>query len=454
MATGLASTTGLASGIDTKALTEQLLFLDRAPARLAEANSAKAQARLDSVKAMNTRILAARDAIDKVTTASSFTAKRITSSNTTALDASVSSTAMPGGMTISVKALASAHQVVSTGQTLSTTDLGAGTLTFRIASATADVVITPTTNTMAGLAEAINASNQGLSASVVNDGSGTPYRLVVNSTKTGAANAITSLVGSGGFAALVPNLGAMQQITAAADAEIRLGNPTTGLKLNSASNTMDQAVPGVTLSLKAIADNIDVTVSQDAASTRSTVQGLIDAVNSAQDYYSSNSRFDVATKIAGALFGDYDLRSKLGDVQRELAKTFSAQPSGFQSLADIGVTSDGSGKMSLNATVFDAKLAENPTAVSNLFTAASAAAYKPLETLTRSVDGTMALKQTGIEDQIKSYAERIAAVDARQVQRQAYYQAKFLAMEKTIASMKSQGDSLNGFITGLNKSSK
>ncbi len=448
---------GLASGIDTQALTTQLLFLDRAPARLAEANSARAQTRLDAIKAMNTRILAARDALDAVKTTASFAVKQVSVANASALSANVSSTAAVGSFNVSVKNLATAHQVATFGQTSASDPLAAGTLTFRLASmAVSDptLEITPTTNTLTGLAAAINSSNLGLTASIINDGSAAPYRLVIGSAKTGESNAITSLAGTGGFEEIVPSLFDTEVVTAGADAEIRLGDSENGLLLRSASNNMDVAIPGLTLALKAKADNIAVTISQDANATRGMVKTMVDALNSSQEFYASNSRYDVATKTAGALFGDYDLRTKLSNVQREVGKTFNSQPVGFQSLADLGVTSDGNGKFTIDAAVFDAKLAANPSAVASVFNAAATAAYTPMEDMTRSVNGAMALKQSGLEQQIKSFADRIAAIDARLEQRKAFYQAKFLAMEKITARMQGQGTSLTNFVNGLNSSRK
>jgi flagellar hook-associated protein 2 len=450
----LLSVSGLSSGIDTKTLIDQLIQVDRAPARIAEANKAKAQTRLDAIKTMNTRLLAARDALDAVKTTTNFAAKKASSSNETAVAVTATSSAIAGSLNISVKHLATSHQVATAGQTSATTPVAAGSLVFRLASTTSgspDIVITPTTNTLSGLADAINATDQGLVASVVNDGSATPYRLVITSSKTGQANAITSMVGTGGFAAIVPDLSSLETVSEAQDAEVRVGNPTTGLKLTSSSNIMNQAIPGLSLTLKSEVDNIAVTVSQDPSSGLGSVQAMVDALNSANAYYASNSKYDVATKTSGTLFGDYDLRSRLDGLQRQLTQIFTSQPSGFQSLADVGVTIGDSNNLTINTTTFNAKLAENPSAVASLFSAATHAAYTTVDGLTNSVNGTMALKQGAIDSQIQTYADRITSIDNRLAQRRAFYESKFLAMEKITAQMKSQGNSLTSFIDGLNK---
>jgi len=217
----LTSVSGLASGIDTKAIVDALLAADRAPAALAEKNRAVAQAKLDAIKSMNNLMLAMRNALDPLKDKANFAAKTASSSNENAIVATTSSSAVAGSLTINVKALAAAHQVASAGQSSAATDLGAGTVVLRLASAGAsdpDITISPTTNTLTGIAEAINAANAGVTASVINDGGASPYRLVVTSAKTGTTNAITKLEGTGGFAGVLPGLGAMATVTAAADA--------------------------------------------------------------------------------------------------------------------------------------------------------------------------------------------------------------------------------------------
>lgn len=447
---------GLASTIDTKAIVEALINADRAPARLAENNRSIAQNRLNAVKAMNTKLLALRDATDAIKDKSNFAVKTATSSNEASVTVNASANAIAGSLVVNVKKLASADQVASAGQASASADLGAGTVVLRLASTGSsdpDITITPTTNTLTGLAEAINSANAGVSASVVNDGSGTPYRLVVTSTKTGTANAITKLDGTGGFAGVLPGLSGMTKVTTATDAEIRIGDKDTGLLLKSSSNTMDQAVPGLKLTLKTVADGVTITTSQDSSSVKGKVQSLVDSFNAANSFYTINSTYDAATKTVGSLFNEYDLRTRLDKIERELKTTNSSLPSGFQSMSDIGVKLATDGTLSLDETVFASKLAENQDAVASLFLASGSAIGVQLDSLTRSVDGTMALKTTTLETAIQNYTNSIAKIDSRLEKRKAYYEAKFLQMEKLTAQYQSQGNSLTSFITGLNASS-
>lgn len=446
------SVSGLASGIDTKALIDQLLYLDRAPARIAESNRTNAQNKLDAIKTMNTRLLAVSTALDDVKLGSGFSGRTTSSSNEAVVKATATSAAVPGSIKVSVKTLAAAHQVASVGQASATEELSPGFLVVRLASMAIDaedIVITPETNTLTGMAEAINAANKGIVASVVNDGSGTPFRLLISSTKSGEANAITTLNGSGGFADVIPDLSQTEVVTPPANATVRIGNSETGMLLTSASNTMDQAIPGLSLQLKTIADNVDVTVEQDTDAASGFVQTLATNFNSALDYYNGNSKYNTQTNVSGALFGDYDIRRKLSDLEQQFLKTYTDQPSGFQRLRDIGVTVGADSKMVVDSAVLDEKMAQNPTAVRNLLQAAGHAAFTQIDSLTRSGDGTMALKQSTIQSRIDILTNSITRTDTRLEQRKAFYQAKFLSMEKITAQFQSQGNAMTSFVNGL-----
>lgn len=445
------SVSGLSSGIDSKSLIDQLIYGERATARLAESKKAVAQSRLDSVKTMNTKLLALRDAVDGLKQTSTFASRSATVSNESVLTASAGATAFSGSTTVHVKRLASAHQVATAAQPSAGDPLGSsGSITIRAAGATSDTVIAVGDYSLNGIAGAINAANAGVSAGVVHDGNG--YRLLLTSTKSGADNAIATLSADGDLAALFAS-GGITEVAAGQNAQIRLGDPDTGLLIESPTNTLDQAIPGVTLNLKSTGDGINLSVSQDAGSVRDSVQQVLDALNDARAYYNANSRYDTTTKRAGALFNEYDLARQLNAIEQELTRGFADQAEGFRSLADIGITAGADGKFSLDASVFDAKLAKDQSAVASLFLSAGQTIGTTLEGLTRSIDGSMALKQSGLEDAIKAYDERIATLDERLERRRAYYEAQFLAMEKITAQMQSQGTSLTNFISSLSSSS-
>jgi flagellar hook-associated protein 2 len=448
----LLSVGGLSTGIDTKTLLEQLINADRAPARLVEGRRSAAQAQLDAVKAMNTRLLTLRDTIDDMELGTTYAKRTATSSNESAVTISAGDGAQPGGTTLSVKWLASAQQL-ATGSIGSKDDAlyTSGAITVQSAGATSSTTIAITDYSLTGIAKSINAAKAGVTASVINDGAG--YRLLINSTKTGATNGIATLSADGDLAGLLPGAGVMTEAAPARDARLVIGDPVSGLPIDSASNTVEGVIPGATLTLKSPADGISIAVAQDAPEIRGAAQKLVDGFNAVRSYLKTSASYDTATKRAGPLFSDYEIRRQVDRIEDRLTATVATQPAGYRSLADIGISISSSGTMEIDSETFDAKVAADEDAVIALFRAAGSAAGSSLEGLTRSVDGSMALKQTRLEETIAEYTSRISVIDERLERRRALYQAQFLEMERLTAQFQSQGNALSGFVAGLNKSS-
>src|SRR5205807_2378294 len=76
-----------------------------------------------------------------------------------------------------------------------------------------------------------------------------------------------------------------------------------GADLSSASNTVSNVLPGVTLNLSKIGSTV-LTVSQDTSKTTGVVQDFVDQFNKALGMVRDDLKYDSTTKTAGVLFGD------------------------------------------------------------------------------------------------------------------------------------------------------
>ena len=72
-----------------------------------------------------------------------------------------------------------------------------------------------------------------------------------------------------------------------------------------------------------------------------------------------------------------------------------------------------------------------------------------IDSLTQSVDGTLSNKDTSLTSNIADIEERVNKLETRLDLRRARYQAEFLAMERTIGLLQSEGDFLSGQIEGF-----
>src|SRR5690606_13825962 len=105
-----------------------------------------------------------------------------------------------GSFDINVTQRARAYSIATQGVADKDADLGAGSVSIDLANGESlEVTLSEDKSSLKDLRDAINDQNKGVQASIVNDGSGTPYRLVMTSAKTGTEEAISGVSFSGGL---------------------------------------------------------------------------------------------------------------------------------------------------------------------------------------------------------------------------------------------------------------
>ena len=239
-------------------------------------------------------------------------------------------------------------------------------------SQTVSVTIDQTNNTLSGLRDAINASDANVNASIINDGAG--YRLVLQATKTGLANAITVTATSDSDGNLTDanNLSRfvssnLTETIAAADAAFSIN----GLDITSSLNTVDNAIEGVTLTLKAATDVGEVAL----VSINDNTAGIVGAINTFKDGYNDLIKaindltsYNADLGRGSVLTGDPGIRS-LGQKLRTMLNTqVENVSSNVGSLAELGITTDvKDGTLSINTTTLNGFIASDPLDVASIF---------------------------------------------------------------------------------------
>ena len=177
---------GLASGIDTKGLVDAMIASDRKSTALLETRSKTYSTQLDLVRQINTKLLSTQLDLSAVRRTSTFAARSVSTSTSGVLTATANSSATPGSYQVTVDKVASAQQLSTAGFSSDTASIGTGTVTVGSATLTLDA----SNSSLRGLAAAINSASSGVTASIINDGSNTPWRLVLTANKTGANSTV------------------------------------------------------------------------------------------------------------------------------------------------------------------------------------------------------------------------------------------------------------------------
>jgi flagellar hook-associated protein 2 len=357
---------GLSSGIDSQKLIDGLTSINASRIAQLKARQQTITLRQGTFTAIRDQLADVQSAIGKLgrSVAGAFDARKAITSDD-ALTATAGSSATPGTYTLAVTGLAQAQAVASEGFADPGTQIKEGTLTLRVGSGQATTVtVGPANNTLQGLVDAINNGGGDVRASLINDGSATPYRLLLTSAKTGAANTIsvTNDLTGGTGAAINP---LSTTITEAKDATIKLGSGPGAITVRSDTNRVNTVIPGVTLNLTKAdpAKEITVNVASDTEGAKKAVQEFVDSYNKVVEFIDKRDDFAADTKAAGVLLGSRDAT----DIQIELTNALTSAVPGVKSVANrlsaIGVTLDEKGKLSVDSSKLDKVLTGQETGV-------------------------------------------------------------------------------------------
>jgi flagellar hook-associated protein 2 len=203
---------GLSSGLDTNSIITDLVRFSQQRIDSLRTKQQEANARQDLLTTLKSRLRSLQDRASSLARPhrNVFDRRAAASSDTSLVTAAAGSLATPGVHSLRVLRLATAQQLASQGFDDLNSPITTGTFQIRSGQSSATITIDSTNNTLAGLAQAINNANVGVTATVINDGSDwrtQPYRLLLTAINTGADNAIeiTNNLSPEGGGAFRPN---------------------------------------------------------------------------------------------------------------------------------------------------------------------------------------------------------------------------------------------------------
>src|SRR5690625_1205690 len=189
------SSIGVGSGLPLDDLLSKLRSSENLALTAIQQRQSTAQAKLSAYGKIQSAVSALQSAAQVVAKSDVFGALKATS-DSDAISATVDSTAIPGQYAIQVDTLASAQTLVAAGRADRSSAIGVdGSIAITLADGTTYTLDMAGQDTsLDGLIAAINGDpDLGVNATLVNDGSGTPYRLLLTARHTGTEAAITKI---------------------------------------------------------------------------------------------------------------------------------------------------------------------------------------------------------------------------------------------------------------------
>ncbi len=449
---------GIGSGLDVNSLVSQLVSSESKPLSLLKTQEKTVNAKISAYGQLTAALSTLQNSL-KGLSATGLGACSA-SSSATGITASAGSGAVPGNYAIVVNQLAQTHKLISPGQASATAALGAGTLSMTVAGG-APVILSPSTNSLNDIRDAINASGLAVTASIISDGSVNGQRLVVSGKESGAANAIT-LAGTGALASFsydpaVPvsfgydgsgNAPAvMSQTQAAQDAQLTIDS----VKVSSATNTISGAIAGVTLKLTQ-ASNTPVTVSvdRDAAATKGAVNTFIKAWNDLKSLVNTQTAWNQSTRIGAVLHGDSSPASAISQLRSTLSKAV-AGAGNFSVLSDLGISFQKDGTLAVSETKLQSAIDKHPSDLVALFAGADGIVTRTGALLTSMMGdgGLVNARTTGLSASLRDLGRRENSEQARLDALERRYRAQFTRLDAALSRMQNTSTYLSQQLASL-----
>lgn len=471
------SSLGVGSGLDLTTLLNNLRTAENQ--RLTPIKNQQ-----DSFKAQVNGVSALKSALDKLNTANNALAKSesfgivkgsiddITNTSITgtnkAFTATTSSKAVPGTYTVEVQHLAQAHSITSASKTSATQALSATDTKLVITQDNGKFPIPGTTTgqtqksleidikagetSLNDVRDAINKANGSVTASIVK-AKDNEYYLMLTAKNSGTESKI-SLNDSGNI------LGATTEKVAAQNAVI-IAN---GIEIERQSNTIEDALEGVTLTLQAKTETDKpetLSVTQDITGMKTAVKAWVDAYNALQDTIIAQTKYTVVkpgedqSTTNGALIGDSTVREIQNKLKQQLT-ALQSESGGFRILADLGISQNAkTGKLEISDTKLDKALKDEPGKVREFFvgdsdkTGFATQTRTYMKSLLDNIDGVIKTKQDGLDSTIKKLDTQFTRVSNSIEETIARYQKQFTELDKAMSNMSSTTNRLTSMFAKL-----
>lgn len=484
------SSLGIGSGLDLNALLANLRSAEQAPLGVLQQQQRSYTAKLSAYGQLNSALSALQTAAAALAKPALFQGVKASSTAADVVTASALSTASSGTYALNVTQLAQAQSLAAAGVASTTAAIGGGaattvTLDFGTISggtldpatgkytgatfaadatrAATSITLNAGNNSLAGIRDAINGSaTMGVTASIVNDGSATPNRLVLTSKLTGETSSMRiAVTGDAALSGLLANDPAglpaaqnLQQTAVAQNSKLSVN----GIAVTSATNTVAGAIQDVTMTVAKVGAST-LSVQNDTASVQSAVTTFVNAYNSLQNVTKQLTAFDATSKSGAILMGDSTLRGIQVRIRSTLTVAQVPGSSGLTMLSQIGIAFQKDGTLAVDATKLSAALGSQLGGVAQLFsgsggTGGYGSQMASLITGMTDANGTLTAATQGINTTLDSLGKQYSVTSDRIDATVARYKAQFTQLDVMMSTMNRTSAYLTQQFNSMSSTSK
>ncbi len=429
------TSTGLGSGLKINDIVEGLVAAEKDPQINKITTSGKTAAdQISALSVLNSALSDVKSSYSSLSVQSNYNAADASSSDSSIITATTGIGATAGSYNVSVEKMAQNHTITTAAYNTVNDSVGTGTLTLRFGdyssgsfAVNADktiqtITVDSTNNTVSTLRDSINAGSYGVTASIVNDGTG--YKLVVKSNDSGQKNNI-EIVAADSDGNNTDALGLskisfdenntvfggsntnMSQTVNGQDAKIIMD----GITITRDSNKISEVVEGVTFDLASASPgkNVSISISQNSSTIQDNIRSFVDTYNKVMTNISEVTKFNSANGEKGILIGDATIRGIQSSMRGILNTQLKEIGGSVQSIADLGILTTRTGTLEIDETKFTQVLTDNIKDVARFFassgtTTDTQALFISNNTLTKAGTYNIDVSQLATKGELKGSA--------------------------------------------------
>jgi flagellar hook-associated protein 2 len=482
---------GLVTGLDTTNMIKQLMQVEAVPQNQIRNKISVQNKAVTAYQAINTKLAALATAAKAVGTVEAWGAAKSTSSSDAVVVTAKAGTST-GSLSFTVDAVAATHtQTYKAGFVASTTDaatapvMSGSSIKVLLADGT-ETDITPTDASLQSVVQAINSTTDAAYKAAVVQTSPGKYTLQLTATGSGGESALAkAAIAAGGtyIPAGIDLLGAVSTTTKGTDARLTIGDDAiTGYSVTSATNTFNDVLPGlsITVTKKQTDTPVTIGVTNDSGAVADKVAAMVDAAQAAlAEIKTATAGKTASNATAGPLPSDSVLR----ELSQSILSAVAGGAGSLGSLSAVGVNLDKTGALSFDRDKFLAAFEADPAKTQAYFDKYTDVAHekaKPntfepgwdtadgiarkLQTISvRATEGVVLPTDeigtaklgtlTGIisrgNESIKGLNDQVAAWDIRLELRKGNLQRQFSGLEVAMSKMQQKSSWLAGQLANL-----
>ena len=314
------------------------------------------------------------------------------------------------------------------------------------------------TDTLATVQQKVNTLGFGVSASIINDGTGlAPYRLSLTARNSGREGRV---VIDGGATSLQT-----RNLVEAQDAAVFLGSPTAEqpLLITAGTNQITGVIQGVTLELHGVSDKpVSLGITRSPDKLVEDLTKFAESFNELATKLTDLTKFDTDTNERGLLLGDSSVRT-VETLSYSMFTGVVTTAGRFRVLADVGLKLVSEGKIEFDEAKFRQAYAADPQSVERLFADSETVTEgTPPKTTVKGigigwmmessftklidpVDGVITRENKTLEQKTNQFQDRIESLDKLLGQKRTRLEKQFAELESVLAGLQSQQQALGAF---------